>query len=85
MTDDMPPIREQPFSLQIDQKKGKWPFANFVWAVEEATGKKRLLVSVDCNEAGDIIGENKHRAAVALSKKKVEALRDFLDRTLDEL
>ena len=82
--ENQPPVREEEDFIEIDVKKGQWPFLKAMWARSQR-GKLRLLVIVDCNARGDIIGQGQGIGVVDLSPKKARRLRDFLDRTLNEL
>lgn len=79
-----PPIREEEFGIQIDQEKGEYPFLQAVWG-SNSKGKTRLIVIGNSNERGDVVGTGTGVSVLALSPKKVVALRDFLTRTLDAL
>lgn len=81
----VPPIRDSGMGIEIDADKGKWPFIKAIWAEHETTGKIRLVLIIDSNEGGSVINEGQGIAMLALSKKKVKAFRDFLDRSLDEI
>jgi len=78
----MEPIREDIDSIQIDQTRGKWPYIAAFLVEKKPGGKQSLAVAIDDNEGGQVIGEGVGRAAVILSRKKAEALRDFLVRVL---
>ena len=79
---ELPPIRESEHSIEIDAKKGKWPFVRALWGLEEATGKRRLALIVDGNEVQHLVSEGTGIGVIVLTEKKAAALRDFLDRTL---
>lgn len=79
-----PAIRDDGAGIEIDQRRGKWPFMKAMWGQDEK-GRLRLIVIVDANEAGQVVGENANVGIIAISKKKARALRDFLDRTLAEV
>lgn len=73
---DVPAIREGDDYIEIDQSKGSWPFVKFVRG-----DKDRLLMLIDSNEGGQIIGEGQGIAMLVISKKKAKALKEFLERT----
>lgn len=75
----MKPVQETETIIQIDQKKGKWPFLK----VAVLTSGK-LGFFIDCNEGGQIVGQDQGKAVMTMNRKKVERLRDFLTRMLDE-
>jgi hypothetical protein len=77
----MPAVREEEFTIEIDQKKNHYPFVRFQWGSKE-DGTPVLLVVANCNQRGDVIGENEGVAILALSVKKVRRLNKFLTRTL---
>ncbi len=79
-----PAVREQQFSIEIDQRRGKWPFLKAAWGNDQRE-RLRLILIVDANESGQVVGENANVGIVALSKKKARALYEFLGRTLDEV
>lgn len=76
-TSDMPPIRESDEFIEIDAKKGKWPFVRLVRGP-----KGELFILMDANEGGSmVVGRPENMAALVLSKKKAKAIREFLERT----
>lgn len=75
------PVREGEDFIEIDERKKKWPFLR-IHADMEDPG--RFFIMIDCNKAGQVVGEGVGIAAVSLSRKKMKHLRDFLDRVLDE-
>lgn len=83
---DFPPVREEDWSIEIDVKKGKWPFLKAAWA-HDGKGRPRLIIHADANNAAGNVRE--HAAGqvgvVGLSKKKAQRLLDFLRRTIDEI
>lgn len=70
-----PPIRDVGSAIQIDAKKGKWPF---ITMAQDEDGN--LIVLIDANEGGAVINQGQNVAAVKLSKKKARALGTFLER-----
>ena len=82
MTEKLPPIREGEEFIEIDAKKGKWPFMRAVWGVDMSTDKRCLALIVDGNDGQQFIGEGRGIGMLLLTEKKARALRDFLDRTL---
>lgn len=76
MPEKLPPVRESEDSIEIDQKKGQWPYARFVRLEEGELG-----IILDSNQGGIIIGEGVGQAALVISKKKARRLREFLERT----
>ena len=73
-----PAIREEYDDIEIDVKRGEWPF---VKAFRMDDGSLGLMV--DMNEGGAVIGEGRGVAAVRLGRKKARRLREFLERTED--
>lgn len=71
-----PPIREFENGIEIDMKKGEWPYIKMV-RIEGG----HLAIFVDCNPGGQVINSGQGLAAVTLSPKKAKALRAFLERT----
>lgn len=71
-----PPVREGANIIEIDQKKGAWPFVRFVRLDDGGVG-----IIVDCNEGGQSINEGQGVAVIAIGKKKARKLREFLERT----
>jgi hypothetical protein len=71
-----PPIREGERHIEIDVRKGAYPFVRF-----ERAHDGRLLIVMDSNEAGQVMGEGRGVAAMVLSKKKSRAIERFLRRT----
>lgn len=71
-----PPIREGADILEIDQKKGQWPFIRFV-RLDEG----RLGIIIDSNEGGQVINQGQGIAGIALGPKKARKVREFLERT----
>lgn len=80
MKERFPAIREHDDHIEIDAKKGKWPFIHI-----DRDEDGSLMVIIDCNEGGQIIGEGVGVAAIKLSPKKARRLREFLERTEDEI
>jgi hypothetical protein len=73
----MPPIREAEEFIEIDVKKGHWPFIRLVRGPY-----KRILILMEANDAGSIVmGRPENMAAMELSPKKAKAIRKFLERT----
>jgi hypothetical protein len=73
---DIPPIRVGEDGIEIDAKKGKWPFMRMVRGVDG-----ELFILIDSNEAGSVMGRTENMAAITLSKKKTKAIEEFLVRT----
>lgn len=71
-----PPVREFHDHIQIDQKRGEWPFTHI--AREPAGG---LLIAIDQQQLEEVASEGVGQAAIHLSPKKSKALLDFLNRT----
>lgn len=71
------PVREDEDSIQIDMKKNRWPFLH---AQDFGEG---VLIFVDQNESGMVIGEGVGLAGIPMSYKKAARLRDFLSRVLE--
>lgn len=71
-----PAVRETEDSIEIDAKKGQWPFIKVVRG-----DKDRVLILIDCNEGGQVINEGAGVAVIAISAKKATRLREFLERT----
>lgn len=69
-------IRHGDGFIEIDQKKGEWPF------IRAQAAEDFVAFYVDCNKGGQIIGEGHGLALIHLSHKKARALRDFLDDVL---
>lgn len=76
MAKKLDPIREGERVLEMDQKKGEWPFARFVRLDDGGLG-----IIVDGNEGGQVVNEGQGIAVIALGKKKARKLREFLERT----
>lgn len=70
-----PPIRDMGTAIQIDVKKGQYPFITLA-----VTEDDKLVVMVDANEGGQTINAGQNVAAIKLSKKKAQALGNFLLR-----
>lgn len=70
-------IRETKDSIQIDMKKNQWPFLH---AQDSGDG---VVIFIDQNEGGLVVGEGVGLAGMPMSYKKAAALRDFLDRVLE--
>jgi hypothetical protein len=81
--DDIPAVRDSGDSIEIDAKKGKWPFMKAIWG-EDKHGRERLIFIIDSNEGGQIVGENANVGILGISRKKAEALHAFLGRTLNQ-
>lgn len=81
---DPPAVREDQFSIEIDQQKGKWPFLKAMWGTDKK-GRTRLIFVSDQNEGGTVIGEGGGIAILALSKKKARRLAEFILRSIDEV
>lgn len=62
-------IREGDEYIEIDQDKKRWPFIR-----AQTYGPKKIIFLSDCNEGGQIIGENHGRSAIQLSRKKARRL-----------
>ena len=77
MAKKRPAVREDADSIQIDMKKGRWPFMH---AQDFGEG---VLVFIDQNESGMVVGEGVGLAGIPMSYKKAARLRDFLDRVLE--
>ena len=75
-----PPIRDVGPALQIDQKKGAYPFVTF--AVDGESDK--LIIMIDANEGGTTIAQGQNVAFLKLSPKKAQAIRKWLDREFPE-
>lgn len=73
---NMPPVREGANIIEIDQKKGAWPFIRFMRLDDGSLG-----IFVDGNEGGQIINEGQNIATIIVGKKKARKLREFLERT----
>lgn len=71
-----PPVREGEDFIEIDMKKGRWPYAKF-GRLEDGS----VVIYLDCNEGGQVIGQGVGLAALRLSAKKARRLREFLERT----
>lgn len=77
MPRDTPPaVREDDVAIEIDAKKGRWPF---VKAIRGERG--RLALVIDQNEGGQVIGEGRGVGIIVISRKKAKRLREFLERT----
>lgn len=72
----MPAVREDDTSIQIDMKRGEWPYIQFQ---REENGE--LIVYIDCNRGGQVMGTGAGLAAVKLSPKKARRIQEFLERT----
>ena len=70
-------IRRGDDFIEIDQKKGEWPF------IRAQIGDEHIALFIDCNKGGQVIGDGHGLALVHLSHKKARALRDFLDYALE--
>lgn len=62
--------------IEIDVKRGKHPYIHLERALVD--GKERWLLVTDCNEGGQVVGEGAGISVLALSPKKMRALRNFL-------
>lgn len=71
-------IRRGDGFIEIDQKKGEWPF------VRAQAAEKFIAVFIDCNKGGQIVGDGHGLALIHLSHKKAAALRDFLNDELED-
>jgi hypothetical protein len=71
-----PAIREGEDTLEIDQKKGKWPYVRFVRLEDGSVG-----VIIDANEGGVVVGQGVGTGVIVLSAKKARRVREFLERT----
>jgi hypothetical protein len=78
MPKSQPPIREGANYIQIDAKKGRWP-----WIQAVRHEDNTVSIAVDMNEGGQMIGTGVGTAGIRLSKKKIRLLREFLERTED--
>lgn len=76
MSEKFPAIRERDDHIEIDAKKGKWPFIHI-----DRNEDGSITVIIDGNEGGQIIGEGVAVAAIKLSPKKAKRLREWLERT----
>lgn len=72
----LPPIREGENVIQIDAKKGKWPWLQ---ALRFEDGS--IAITIDMNEGGQVAMSGVGTAGLKLSKKKARRLREFLERT----
>lgn len=72
----IPAIREYEDHIQLDQKKGEWPFTH---VVREPEGG--LLIMIDQQHTEQVASEGVGQAAIRLSPKKSRALLNFLNRT----
>jgi len=79
-----PAVREDEFSIEIDVKRGKWPFLKAIWG-QDKHERVRLIFIADANESGTVVGENANIGIIGLSKKKAKRLADFIYRTLDDI
>ena len=70
-------IRRGDGFIEIDQKKGEWPF------MRAQVGENLIALFIDCNKGGQLVGEGQGLALIHLSHKKARALRDFLDMEID--
>lgn len=77
-----PAVREDESGIEIDMVRGRWPFLKAQWG-ENKKGQVRLILVVDCNEGGQVVGENANIAILALSKKKALRLAAFIVRTAE--
>lgn len=84
MGGDPPAVREEEFSIEIDMKKGKWPFLKAIWG-RDKDERLRLVFIVDANDKALTMTEGVGIGIVALSRKKAKRLADFIYRTLDEV
>lgn len=74
----MPSVRETEEMLEIDAKRGEWPFMRLMRADD---GSGRLFLMIDCNQGGTVIGEGRGIGVLVISKKKARRLQEFLERT----
>lgn len=81
---DIPPVREEEFSIEIDMRRGKWPYLKAAWGTDQKA-RVRLLVVVDANEGGQVIGEGANQAVLAISKKKAIRLAKWILKTADNI
>jgi hypothetical protein len=79
-----PAVREDEFSIEIDMKRGKWPFLKALWG-QDKHGRTRLIFIADANEGGQVVGQSQNVGIVALSKKKARRLAEFILRSIDEI
>jgi len=73
-----PAVRESETDIEIDAKKGEWPYFK-AFRLDDGS----LGVVVDQNEGGIMIGQGVGIAGLRLSRKKARRLREFLERTED--
>lgn len=71
-----PAVREGEDHIEIDAKKGEWPFIQAARLDDGSLG-----VVIDCNPGGHVVGEGAGVAALRISAKKAKRLREFLERT----
>lgn len=71
-------VREDAESIQIDAKKGAWPFLH----VQNVPEHGKVLFFIDANESGQIIGEGVGLAGVAFNYKKAARLHAWLGEIL---
>lgn len=71
-----PAVRESADSIWIDAKRGEWPFIQ-VSRLDDGG----LLIGLDINHGGYVVGEGVGLAAIKISAKKARRLREFLERT----
>lgn len=76
MKEKFPPIREHENHIEIDAKKGKWPFLHV-----DRDPEGGITIVMDCNEGGQVVGEAVGVSVIRLSPKKARRLREFLERT----
>lgn len=74
----MEAIREDQDSIDIDQKKNQWPHVMAQRGEHPRTGKPKLLILIDGNEGGHVVGSGANLASIILNRKKAIALADFI-------
>lgn len=71
-----PTVRENEIAIEIDAKRGRWPYTKMT-----RTDDGGVVMVVDCNEGGAVIGSGVGVAGIRLSAKKARRLREWLERT----
>lgn len=66
-------IRQGDNFIEIDQKKGEWPY------FRAQADDDFITLFIDSNKGGQLVGEGQGMALIHISHKKARALRDFLD------